>query len=332
MSIMSTPYAPVDDGRPVLVTGVAGFIGHHTAGLLLDRGCRVIGVDSFTDYYDRTVKYRNLDALTGRDDFRFIEADVRDPRVADEIGGVQAIVHLAAQPGVRDSWDDFTTYVDRNVLATKHVLDAALAHGAPRVVCASSSSVYGDAPSYPTSETAPTEPRSPYGITKLAAERLAVVYGRERGLQTSSLRYFTVYGPAQRPDMAIQRLIAAAVDGRRFQLFGDGRQVRDFTYVGDVANATATCAMTGLPPGGVYNVCSERPVTLDDVVRAVTEVIGEAPILERGAHAIGDVDRTGGTAGLLREAIGWEPSTSLVDGIRAQAREYARRRDVVGVA
>ena len=322
----------IDDGRPVLLTGAAGFIGHHTAGLLLDGGIDVIGVDSFTDYYDRATKEHNLATLSGRDGFRFLEADVRDGRVAEAMRDVQAVVHLAAQPGVRDSWDDFTIYVDRNVLATKAVLDAALANGSPRVVCASSSSVYGDAPSYPTAEDAPTEPRSPYGITKLAAERLAVVYGRERGLPTTSLRYFTVYGPGQRPDMAIQRLVGAAVDGRSFRLFGDGRQIRDFTFVGDVANATATCAMRELPAGGVYNVCSEHPVTLDDVIAAVTEVAGTAPSIERAGSALGDVDRTGGTAALLRASIGWEAATPLLDGIRAQAAEYVRRRDLVGVA
>ena len=320
------------DTRPILLTGAAGFIGHHTAGLLLDAGHPVIGVDAFTDYYDRSVKERNLAAVADRPGFSFLEADVRDPRVADAMDGVRAVVHLAAQPGVRDSWHDFDTYVDRNVLATKHLLDAALAHGAPRVVCASSSSVYGDAPAYPTSEDAPTVPRSPYGITKLAAERLAVVYGRERGVPTTSLRYFTVYGPAQRPDMAIQRLVAAAVEGRRFQLFGDGRQVRDFTYVGDVAAATARCALVDLPAGSVFNVCSEQPVTLDDVVRAVGEVVGNEPAIERTTAAMGDVDRTGGTAARLREAIGWSAATSLVDGIRAQAEEYARRRALREVA
>lgn len=317
--------ATVNDRRPVLVTGAAGFVGHHTANLLLDWGVPVFGIDSFTPYYPRRTKEQNLATLQQRGGFQFFETPVVSATTEELLGRVQAVVHLAAQPGVRDSWSDFDTYVELNIRTTKWLLDAALRRGSPRVVSASSSSVYGDAPVYPTCEDAPTVPRSPYGITKLAAERLAVAYGLEHDLPTVSLRYFTVYGPAQRPDMAIQRLIAAAHEGTTFALFGDGRQIRDFTFAVDVARATALSALRDLHPGSVFNVCSEMPVTVNDVVDVVESVSGRPVRLERHSGAVGDVTRTGGCADLIDDALGWRAATGLEDGIRAQCDEYQRR-------
>jgi UDP-glucuronate 4-epimerase len=314
---MSTPPFP-PDGRPIVVTGAAGFIGHHTASLLLDWGFPVIGIDSFTPYYDRDIKEANLATLTGRTGFSFLEEAISTGLCAETFTGVRAVIHLAAQPGVRDSWDDFDNYVDLNIRATKIVLDAAIDADVPRLVCASSSSVYGDAPQYPTHETDQLVPRSPYGITKLAAERLAVTYGLARDLSTVSMRYFTVYGPRQRPDMAIQRLITAAYTGASFPLFGDGRQIRDFTFVGDIARANALAALVDLVPGEVLNVCSEAPTTLADVITAVEQVTGRELRLDRFEVALGDVHRTGGSADRIREVLGWEPTTSLSDGIAAQ--------------
>jgi len=329
---MTFPAPTIDDRRPILVTGAAGFIGHHTASLLMDWGVPIIGVDSFTPYYERSSKERNLQPLLERDAFRFIETAV-DSRVTERcLSEVQAVVHLAAQPGVRDSWADFDTYVDLNIRATKRLLDAALRNGSPRFVSASSSSVYGEAPIYPTGEDAATTPRSPYGITKLAAERLCVAYGLERALPTVSLRYFTVFGPAQRPDMAIQRLITAAHEGTTFELFGDGNQIRDFTFVRDVARATAQAALTDVPPGSVFNVCSELPITVNDVIAVVESVSGHAVRLVRHKGAMGDVTRTGGSADLIAESLGWRAATSLEDGIRAQDAEYRRRVSLSGVA
>jgi nucleoside-diphosphate-sugar epimerase len=325
---MPTSAPIIRDRRPVLVTGVAGFIGHHTASLLMDWGLPVIGVDAFTPYYDRSTKERNLRELLERDAFRFMETTVDSATTEDCLDHVQAIVHLAAQPGVRDSWAEFDTYVDLNIRATKQLLDMALRHGSPRFVAASSSSVYGDAPVYPTREDAATTPRSPYGITKLAAERLCVAYGLEHDLPTVSLRYFTVYGPAQRPDMAIQRLIAAAYDGSTFDLFGDGSQIRDFTFVGDVARATAWAAVIDVRPGSVFNVCSELPVTVNDLIDVVERVSGRPIDLVRHAGALGDVRRTGGCADLIADALGWRAETSLEDGIRAQDAEYRRRANL----
>lgn len=315
--MMSTPPVIPDD-RPIVVTGVAGFIGHHTASLLLDWGFQVLGIDSFTPYYDRDLKAANLATLTGRPGFAFRDEAISTEACARAFSDARAVIHLAAQPGVRDSWDDFDNYVDLNIRATKIVLDAAIDADVPRLVCASSSSVYGDAPVYPTRELDQLVPRSPYGITKLAAERLAVTYGLARGLSTVSMRYFTVYGPRQRPDMAIQRLILAAHTGVSFPLFGDGRQIRDFTYVGDVARANALAALADIVPGEVLNVCSEAPTTLADVIAAVEQTTGHELRLERLDVALGDVKRTGGSADRIREVLGWESITSLSDGIAAQ--------------
>ena len=320
---------PHDDARPIVVTGVAGFIGHHTARLLLDWGFTVVGLDAFTPYYDRRTKECNLRTLD-HDNFRFVETYVDSAAARAELKGAQAIIHLAAQPGVRDSWSEFDNYTELNVLATKRLLDHALEANVHRFVCASSSSVYGDAPAYPTSEDAPTVPRSPYGITKLAAERLAVAYALERGLHTVSLRFFTVFGPGQRPDMAIDRLIRAAHLGDSFPMFGDGSQIRDFTYVGDVARANALCALADLAPGSVFNVCSEAPTTLNQAIEIVETVTGAKVHRNQGAVSIGDVKRTGGTADSIRAAIGWTTRTSIDEGIRAQERAVRERLAMLG--
>ena len=310
---------------PIVVTGVAGFIGHHTAALLLDWGCTVVGIDGFTSYYDRARKEANLDTLRGRDGFTFVEG-MLSPELCNRVfPGAGAVIHLAAQPGVRDSWAQFDFYVECNVTATKTVLDAAHRHGIDRVVYASSSSVYGDATAYPTAETAPTEPRSPYGITKLCGERLAVAYSHGLGLSTVSMRYFTVYGPGQRPDMAIQRLIEAALNGTPFRVFGDGSQIRDFTFVGDVARANALAALRpGLEPGAVFNICGGWPVSLRDVFDTVEAATGNRLDLVMEPVALGDVPRTGGTARKVQDALAWSATVPVAEGIERQV-EFTRR-------
>ena len=226
-----------------VVTGSAGFIGSWLAERLVADGWSVVGVDSFTSYYDPDEKRRNLADLAGDPRFELVEADVVSDRFATLLRDRPVVFHLAAQPGVRTSFGvGFRRYLHDNVLATQRVFEAALDSGCPRVVYASSSSVYGEGPATPFREdTTPTVPRSPYGVTKLACERLAEVY-RHLGLDVVGLRYFTVYGPRQRPDMAIRRLCGAALDGTAFPLTGDGRQSRDFTHVDDAVDATVRAA------------------------------------------------------------------------------------------
>lgn len=325
--VATTPRVDTGDDRPIVVTGVAGFIGHRTARLLLEAGRQVIGIDGFTPYYDRAIKQRRADDLAAHPTFTLHEA-LLTPETCLLFEGSAAVIHEAAQPGVRDSWRHFDDYVDLNVRATKHVLDAAVELEIPRVVVASSSSVYGDAPTYPTAETDQVNPRSPYGITKLAAERLAVAYSLERGLSTVCLRYFTVYGPGQRPDMAIQRLLHAAHAETPFPLFGDGTQIRDFTFVDDVARANVLAATRPAEPGSVYNVCSEEPVTLADVIAEVERVTERTVLLDHKPVAMGDVKRTGGTAERLRTDFGWAATTSIASGIEQQDADV---RDTLGI-
>jgi len=229
-----------------VVTGCAGFIGSHLAEVLVERGDRVLGIDAFTDYYARETKEANLAGLVGRPRFHMLEDDLVDAPLDALFEDVDGVFHLAAQPGVRGSWGrTFDVYLRDNLLATQRVFEAAAQRGV-RVVFASSSSVYGNAATYPTSEAAPPRPVSPYGVTKLCCEHLAHTYADEAGLDFVAMRYFTVYGPRQRPDMAVGRIAAALSDGGRFVVYGTGEQSRDVTYVDDAV--LATLAAMDAPP------------------------------------------------------------------------------------
>jgi UDP-glucuronate 4-epimerase len=309
-----------------VVTGVAGFVGSHLAEALLDGGRAVLGIDCLTDYYDRREKAANLGELLGRDGFCFVDRDLREGDLAELLRGADVVYHQAGQPGVRLSWSSgFPDYVGHNVLATQRLLEAALEVGCPRVVYASSSSVYGERASFPSRERDVPHPHSPYGVTKLAAEHLCSLYADNWGLSTVSLRYFTVYGPRQRPEMAIRRLVDAAVTGDRFAVYGDGSQVRDFTFVADVVAANVLAGSADVPPGTVLNVSGGASIRLDDLVRLVEDLAGSSVRLEHQAGKPGDVARTGGSADEVRRMLGWQPATALEDGIAAQLA-WARRR------
>jgi len=305
-----------------LVTGAAGFIGSHLCEHLLAAGDEVRGVDAFTDYYARGQKEEHISGLLGRPGLAFVEGDLNTMPLLPVLDGVQVVYHLAGQPGVRPSWgSDFELYVHRNVLATQRLLEACRLGPHPKVVYASSSSVYGDAASYPTPESATPRPISPYGVTKLAGEHLCEVYRLTFGVPTASLRLFTVYGPRQRPDMAFSRLIACAVEGRAFELYGDGEQTRDFTFVGDVVAAMRNAAMSEWV--GVANIGGGVRVSMNEVVSVVGSMCGHLDVV-RLPSADGDVRHTGADTRVAAAAFGYRPATTLAKGLRAMVDAMSR--------
>jgi UDP-glucuronate 4-epimerase len=318
------PDIATHDSSVNIVTGVAGFIGSHLAEALLARGCRVRGIDCLTPYYSEDLKRTNLSGLAGNSAFEFVEADLRSADLEATFAGASRIFHQAAQPGVRLSWSHgFAEYVSCNILATQRLLEAAIQCGISRVVYASSSSVYGNAVRYPTAEKDLPRPLSPYGVTKLAGEQLAGLYAENHGLSSVSLRYFTVYGPRQRPDMAIHRLIESALHGQAFPLYGSGNQVRDFTFVADVVRANIAAGFEPISPGTVVNICASGSTKVNDLIDAVSEAVGKRVNVEKRPPQPGDVARTGGDASAAEALLGWQARTRLSDGI-AQQVEWHR--------
>jgi UDP-glucuronate 4-epimerase len=298
-----------------LVTGAAGFIGSRLLQTLLERGDDAVGWDAFTDYYDPALKEENArDLPVSRVD---IAQDVL------ELDGLDGVFHLAGQPGVASFGGVFPVYVRQNVLASQRLFEEAVAAGV-RVVLASSSSIYGEAESYPTSEDTIPRPLSPYGITKLACEHLARAYGSEFGLDVATVRYFTIYGPRQRPDMAFTKMVACLAEGRPFELFGDGSQSRSFTYVDDAIAATIS-AMERAPRGAVYNVGGGTEVSMLQAIEALGRIAGRPLELARRPRREGDAARTAADTTRIRSELGWEPSTSFEDGLAAQWRWAAAR-------
>ena len=297
-----------------LVTGAAGFIGSHLVEALAVRGDDVIAIDDFSDYYDPARKRLNcaafdvaaVDLVAGQLDFT----------------GLDGVFHLAGQPGVRSFGSAFALYVRRNILATQRILEAAaVAH--VRVVFASSSSVYGEAETYPTCETARLRPRSPYGITKLSCEHLADAYAHSFGVETVALRYFTVYGPRQRPDMFMQRVVEALLFDGLFEIYGDGKQARSYTYVADAVAATIA-AMDAAPPGVVYNVGGGEEASVEQTIRLLEAIAERSLQARRGPAAAGDVKRTCADTSKILTDLGWRPKVGLEDGLRAQW-DWARK-------
>jgi UDP-glucuronate 4-epimerase len=307
-----------------IVTGAAGFIGSQLAESLVASGQPVLGIDSLTDYYDISIKSANLRQLQKSPNFRFAEVDLISADLEGLIEGADVIFHLAGQPGVRGSFaEGFSVYADNNILATQRLLEATKAVRTPRFVFASSSSVYGNAPRYPTVEDDLPRPFSPYGVTKLAAEHLCSLYAANWGLSTVSLRYFSVFGPRQRPDMAMHRLIRSALHRTNFELFGGGAQVRDFTYVGDVVAANLAAAAADVEPGTVLNVAGGSSASMLEVIDMIGEIVGEKPIVRSSHDEAGDVAQTGGSFERAHRLIGWEPRVALHEGLAAQV-QWAR--------
>jgi UDP-glucuronate 4-epimerase len=304
-----------------VVTGAAGFVGSHLCESLLADNNAVVGIDSFSDYYSRSLKEANLRSCHEAKAFELVEADLSEYPLARVLDGVDGVFHLAAQAGVRRSWgDSFQIYLRDNVLATQHLFEAALERGL-RVVFASSSSIYGDSESYPTTEDLPGRPISPYGVTKLACEHLAHAYSR-RDLDVIGLRYFTVYGPRQRPDMAYTRIALALLRNETFTIYGTGEQSRDVTYVGDAVSATRAAMEHGVA-GSTYNVGGGSETTLMQAINVFEEACRAQLRVEHISAALGDVKRTAGCTDRLARDTGWQPTTDLIAGVRAHV-EWAR--------
>jgi UDP-glucuronate 4-epimerase len=291
-----------------LVTGAAGFIGSHLTDALLAAGHDVAAVDCFTDYYDRALKEANAAA------FPVEVVDLTTDPI--DLSAVDGVFHLAGRPGARSFGQGFRPYLEETLLASQRVFEAAAAAGV-RVVFSSSSSVYGNAASYPTPESSVPAPRAPYGLTKLACEQLADVYQAEQGLDAVILRYFTVYGPRQRPDMFLARVIDALLTAKDMAVFGDGAQSRSFTYVDDVVGATVT-AMEGAEAGSVYNVGGGQEATVNEAIALLEGIAGRPVRVTHEPRSAGDVTRTNAEIGRIKADLGWEPAVTLVDGFRAQ--------------
>ena len=303
-----------------LVTGTAGFIGSHLTEALLERGADVVGIDCFTDYYARSIKEANLDGNRRHTRFHFVEQRLQDADLAALLEGVTHVFHLAAQAGVRKSWGrDFRTYTENNVEASQQLLEACVGRPLHRFVYASSSSLYGDHVTIPMREDARPQPVSPYGVTKLAAEQLCYLYHVNHDVPTTSLRYFTVYGPRQRPDMAFHRFIRAALDGQPITLYGDGGQTRDFTFVKDAVAATVAAGDRGVP-GRAYNIGGGSRVSMNDVIDIMGRIHGRPLDVRREPVQKGDMRDTYADTTLARTDIGFRPTVSLEEGIEAEYR------------
>lgn len=302
-----------------LVTGAAGFIGSQLTERLLIDGYEVVGVDCMSDYYSPSAKKENIAGLTSHPGFRFIESDLNDMDIAGTVANIDVIFHLAGQPGVRGSWaNGFGRYVADNVSATQRLLEAASHREVRRFIYSSSSSVYGDSSARPTDEESLPRPVSPYGVTKLAAEHLVHAYGQDSDLETISLRYFTVYGPRQRPDMAAHRLIESCLVGREFQLYGDGTQRRDFTFVSDVVDANIRAAQVSGPEDAVINISGGSSVSVNDLIASIERIVGaSANVVRMPTHA-GDVRDTCADRSRSEAVLDWVPRTTLDDGLQRQ--------------
>lgn len=300
------------------VTGAAGFIGSHLSEYLVAKGCEVTGVDNFMDYYPRSIKEANIAGLRKEKAFRFVETSLLEADLARLLEGVDVIFHQAAQAGVRASWgENFRIYSDNNILATQVLLEACRESRIRKFVYASSSSVYGDTTDLPMTESSLPGPVSPYGVSKLAAEHLCRLYYRNFGIPAVSLRYFTVYGPRQRPDMAFHRFFRRALEGKRLQVYGDGKQSRDFTHVTDIVHANWFAFEKGTA-GEVFNIGGGSRITLNEVISVIKDIVGFDPGVDHQDVQKGDVRHTSADMSKAKEELGYKPKVSIRDGLKSE--------------
>jgi nucleoside-diphosphate-sugar epimerase len=311
----------------ILVTGAAGFIGSTLVETLLAEGHEVVGIDGFIPYYPREVKEANIAGLRDHERFQFVEADLRTADLDPLVGGVDAVVHEAAMAGLMRSWTDLELYVSCNILATGRLIDASLRAGIGRFVLASTSSVYGR--EAVGDEDRPLEPSSPYGITKLACEKLVLAHVATSGLPATIIRYFSIYGPRQRPDMAYHRFIEAMIDGEAITVFGDGEQTRSNTYVADAVRGTILALERGAA-GGIYNIGGGRTISLNEAIAVIAGHLGVEPRIQREPARPGDQRHTSADIGRARAALGYAPSTDPADGLGRQVAWHLERRGSIG--
>lgn len=321
--------------RTAVVTGCAGFIGSHLTERLVADGIRVIGIDAFRDFYPLSDKYGNLDSVKHEPAFDLIEGDLVELDLASIFGHASTVFHLAARAGVGDSFGQgFKEYAIDNLVATQRVFEGAASARCGKVVWASSSSVYGDAEGYPCAESSTlAAPRSPYAVTKRACEELALVYAGN-SLSIVGLRYFTVYGPRQRPDMAIRRMCEVLVNGGSFPLYGDGNQTRDMTYVDDVVEATVLAARSR-QTDAIYNVGGGAETSIAQTIHTLEEIADRPLVIDRSEVRCGDVRRTAADITRARQTLGWSPVVGMSEGLRASLDWVRARRatgfDLIGV-
>jgi len=310
-----------------LVSGAAGFIGSHLSEYLIAKGCEVTGIDSFMDYYPKSIKEANIATLKKDQKFEFVEASLLDTDLAELLKGVEVVFHQAAQAGVRASWgENFKVYSDNNILATQMLLEACTSNPVKKFIYASSSSVYGDTQDLPMKESSLPRPVSPYGVSKLAAEHLCWLYFRNFGVPTVSLRYFTVFGARQRPDMAFHRFFRWAIESKPIAVYGDGEQSRDFTHVNDIVEANWLASENGLP-GEVFNIGGGSRISLNDVIPIIQDIVGREIEVRYEGTQKGDVRHTSADMTKARQKLGYEPKTPIEEGLRD---EYAWVRELVG--
>ncbi|MGB2923922.1 MAG: NAD-dependent epimerase/dehydratase family protein [Limnothrix sp.] len=304
----------------IIVTGTAGFIGSNIAETLLLQGDQVIGVDQINDYYDQGLKRKNVAVLKEFNNFHFIEDDIQNLDWRSLFADTSVVFHQAAQAGVRASWGTgFRDYTERNINATQIMLEAAKEVGTlDRFVYAGTSSVYGNAETMPTSELIPPQPVSPYGITKLAAERMCFLYHRNFNVPVTSLRYFTVYGPRQRPDMAFHKFFKAAIAGTTIPIYGDGKQTRDFTFVSDAVQANLLVAKTPAAVGEIFNIGGGSCVILNDILDEIDQIVGKPIARDYGDRAMGDARHTSADVTKAKTILGYDPQINLSEGLRRE--------------
>ena len=301
------------------MTGSSGFIGTNLCESLLEDGFEVVGVDSLTENYPSWIKERNTNDLRKFPKFEFHRVDLLRANLTDLLSNIDIVCHLAGQPSVHNSWgDSFEVYTQRNVVLTQKLLQAAKEKGISKFVNSSSSSVYGRIKNHKTKESDERNPISPYGVTKLAAENLTTLYASEFDLKTVSLRYFTVYGPRQRPDMAFSKLISSVVEGKVFSLHGDGSQVRDFTFVGDVVEAIKLAAFKDVIPGSVFNIGGGNPISMSSTIEILESILKAKISLRRETFGPGNPSVTSADCSRAELAFGWRPRVDITQGLTEQ--------------